>query len=85
MNTYKNTIITTFSIAMVTLLVLILPSLISIAMFIISAVVITSVTVAQTYDINYKYWFSFAGQLCALIFVSVSFVAGLSFIANGMV
>lgn len=85
MNTYKNTIISTFSIAFVTLLALILPTMISITMFIISAVMVASVTIAQTYDINYKYWFSFAGQLSALIFVAVSFVAGLSFIANSLV
>jgi len=85
MNTTKNKIISTFSIAFVTLLAVILPSMISITMFIISAVIIASVTVVQSYDINYKYWFSFAGQLFALIFVSISFVAGLSFVANGMV
>lgn len=30
--------------------------------------------IIQSYDINYKYWFSFVGQLLGLIFFVVSFV-----------
>jgi hypothetical protein len=89
MNTYKNEIISTFSIACFTLLVFFLPPMITITLLSVSALATALYMITQKYDINYdidyKYWFSFTGQLCALIFVSVSFVAGLSFIANGMV
>jgi heme/copper-type cytochrome/quinol oxidase subunit 3 len=84
MNTYKNEIISTVSIAFITLLALILPTTITLIMLVSSTVLIAAFTIAQNYDINYKYWFSFIGQLCALIFVAASFIAGLSFIANGM-
>ena len=85
MNTYKNEIITTFSIAYITLLALLLPTMATVIMLAVSVVIVTVYTIVQNYDINYKYWFSFIGQLLALIFVVVSFVAGLSFIANSFV
>jgi len=84
MNAYKNEILSTFSIAIVTLLAVIMPTKLTILMFVVSAISVSFISIAQNYDINYKYWFSFAGQLFGLIFVAVSFVAGLSFLANGM-
>ena len=84
MNAYKNEIISTFSIAIVTLLAVILPTKLTILVFIVSVICVSFISIAQNYDINYKYWFSFAGQLFALIFVAISFIAGLSLLANGM-
>ncbi|MCF6319825.1 MAG: hypothetical protein L3J83_11220 [Proteobacteria bacterium] len=39
-----------------------------------SLVITLSYPIIQSYDINYKYWFSFVGQLLGLIFFVFSFV-----------
>jgi len=84
MNTFKNKILSTISLTFIVLMTVLLPITITLTMLLIGSVVIASFYIIQNYDINYKYWFSFIGQLCALIFVSATFVAGLSFIAKGM-
>lgn len=84
MNTLRNKYLSIFSLTFMTIITLVLPSIITITMVSFASLSIASYYLIQNYDINYKYWFSFAGQLCALIFVATSFVVGLSFIANGI-
>lgn len=70
----KNRILAALVFAIIVLLSMILPQFVTL-ISIISAALIASVHyIRHNYDINYKYWFSFVGQLCALVFIVLSFV-----------
>ena len=73
MNTYKHKIISTISITFIMLIATLLPTIISIAVFFSSALIIATYHVTQHYDINYKYWFSFVAQLSGLVIIVASF------------
>ncbi|MBL4772159.1 MAG: hypothetical protein JKX98_00680 [Alcanivoracaceae bacterium] len=79
MKTYKyksisSKIISSISIILITLIAVFLPSIITISVFSGSVLIITAYHIIQNFDIDYKYWFSFIGQLSGLILIVASFI-----------
>lgn len=68
-------VLTSIGLLFVTIMVSLLPTNITLSILVLSAGLIGIYYVALNYDINYKYWFSFFGQLLALILIVIFFVA----------
>ncbi|MBL4661943.1 MAG: hypothetical protein JKY19_16415 [Alcanivoracaceae bacterium] len=74
MSTYKHKIISGISITFITLLTTLLPSIVTIAVFFSSTLIIATYSVTQHYDIDFKYWFNFIAQLSGLVIIAASFI-----------
>jgi len=79
-NHYK--IISSISVVFIALLTVFIPLIISLSIFAISLTCIGSYYVSHNYDIEYKYWFSFVGQLLGLILIVSSIVVIFSLAVN---
>lgn len=67
-------VLTSIGLLFVAILASIIPAYIALSLFILFASFIGLYYVLQNYDIDYKYWFSFIGQLLALIVIVGGFV-----------
>ena len=55
-------------------ILLLLPATVSLTMLVSSSLMTLGFHAAQNYEVDYKYWLSFIGQLLGLIFFVVSFL-----------
>lgn len=56
------------------LLMMLLPVTLSLTMLVSTSLLLVGHYLIQNYDIDYKYWFSFLGQLVGFIFFVMSFL-----------
>ena len=68
-------VLTSIGLLFVVIIASLLPAYITLSILVLSATFIGLYYVVQNFDIDYKYWFSFIGQLFALILIISSFIA----------
>jgi hypothetical protein len=68
-------VLTSISLLFVAIVAALVPAYMTLSIIVLSASFIGLHYVLQNYDIDYKYWFSFIGQLFALILIVSGFVA----------
>jgi len=71
---HKNKIVPALVMIAVTSLSTLLPIKFTLVTMLVVSLVTLAYPIIQSYDINYKYWFSFVGQLLGFVFFVVSIV-----------
>lgn len=75
-------VLTSIGLLFVAIIASIMPAYITLSILVLSASFIGLYYVLQNYDIDYKYWFSFIGQLLALILIVSGFVIIFTAVVN---